>query len=368
MSNWIQNISRKQIFDLKPYVPGKPIEEVQRELGISDVIKMASNENPLGPSPLAVEAVGEALSLMNIYPDGSCFQLRRKLAGALGVEEKSIVLGNGSDELLKMIAETFINPEDEVIYGDPTFAEYEFAGLLMGAVIRAVPLIDYRYDLDGILNVVNPKTKIIFLCNPNNPTGTMVSRAELDGFTASLPPGVLLVIDEAYGEYAVSAEYPNGIDYVRQGRPVIVLRTFSKIYGLAALRVGYGITGMDIAAAMERVREPFNVNMLAQVGAAAALDDCGHLQRSRACNQEGKEYLYREISRMGLQCVPSETNFILVDTLQDCQTVFERMLRKGIIVRTGKVFGYPTHIRVTIGKPDQNTRFIKALQAVLEDK
>ncbi|HWP97928.1 MAG TPA: histidinol-phosphate transaminase [Syntrophomonadaceae bacterium] len=365
MSDWTRAMARGEIFNLKPYIPGKPVEEVQRELGLTDIVKMASNENPLGPSPLAVKALGEALDRIYMYPDANCFQLRDKMAAKLDVRERSIVIGNGSDELLKMIAEAFIHSGDEVIYADPTFAEYEFTALLMGACTRTIPLNNFGHDLEGILAVVNEKTRIIYLCNPNNPTGTVVTQAQLDRFIALLPETVLLVIDEAYGEYATNPEYPDGLRYVREDRPVIVLRTFSKIYGLAALRVGYGVTRTDIAAALERVREPFNVNMLAQVGATAALEDQEHLSRSLECNQQGKDYLYRELGRMGLKWVPTEANFVLVDTAQDCQKVYEQLLRQGIIVRSGNVFGYPTHIRVTVGLPDQNARFIKALKDVL---
>lgn len=367
MPNRSSNLARPEIFNLKPYIPGKPIEEVKRELGLTDVIKMASNENPLGASPLAAQAVREALNQLHIYPDSNCYYLRQKLAEKYGVTENMILLGNGSDEILRLIAETFLRPGDEVVFAMPTFIEYEFTALVMGAKCVAVPLKDDRHHLPAMLEAVNEATRIVYLCNPNNPTGTYVNRDELDRFVTSLPDDVILIVDEAYGEYATSEDYPEGLSYVREGRNVIVLKTFSKIYGLAALRVGYGLCRAELAALVQRVSEPFNVNLLAQTAAAAALDDAEHVRRSRANNVEGMQFLTRALDEMGLPWIASQANFLLIDTGRDCRTVFEKLLKKGVIVRSGDVYGYPRHIRVTVGRPQDNARFIRELAGILKE-
>ncbi len=366
MPDNMEKIARPEIFKLKPYIPGKPVEEVQREMGLTDIIKMASNENPLGSSPLAEAAVRESLGMLHVYPDANCYYLRQKMAAKLGLDGKSIIIGNGSDEILRLIAETFIHPGDEVIFAHPTFIEYEFTAQVMGATCVEVPLKNHRHDLPAMLDAVNERTRIIYICNPNNPTGTIVTRNEMSLFLDSLPDKVFVVMDEAYGEYNESADYPNSLEYLQDGRNIIILRTFSKIYGLAALRVGYAITDPELAGLIERVREPFNVNLLAQNAAAAALDDLQHVADSRANNNAGKAYLCRELGEMGLKWVPSEANFLLVDTGRNCRLVFESLLKLGIIVRSGDAYGYPTHIRVTVGLPEHNERFIRALKSVLE--
>ncbi|NLO20415.1 MAG: histidinol-phosphate transaminase [Syntrophomonadaceae bacterium] len=366
MQDFIKRQARPQIFNLKPYTPGKPVEEVKRELGIEDIIKMASNENPLGPSPLAVQALKESLDSIHVYPDGNCFYLKHKLAEFLDIQTNQLLLGNGSDELLKLLVETFVNPQDEVIFASPTFSEYEFTATIMGAKCIAVPLLNFKHDLTAMLDAIREQTKIIYLCNPNNPTGTIVSRAEMDGFMAQVPGDVLVVFDEAYFEYVESPDFAQGMDYLQDYSNVIVSRTFSKIYGLAGLRIGYMVAHPEIVAAVERITEPFNVNLLAQVGALAALDDSKHLSASQTVNREGKVYLYRQLEQMGLKYVPTEANFIFLDTGQDCQPVFRELLSRGVIVRTGDNFGFPTYIRVTIGNPEQNQRFIKTLQEILK--
>jgi histidinol-phosphate aminotransferase len=367
MPNRSVNLARPEIFNLKPYIPGKPIEEVKRELGLTDVIKMASNENPLGASPLAEKAVREAINLLHIYPDSNCYYLRQKLAEKYGVAENMILLGNGSDEILRLIAETFLRPGDEVVLARPTFVEYEFTALVMGAQCVAIPLKEDRHDLPAMLEAINGATRIVYLCNPNNPTGTYVNKSELDRWVASLPDDVILVIDEAYGEYATKEDYPDGLSYVREGRNVIVLKTFSKIYGLAALRIGYGLCRAELAALVQRVSEPFNVNLLAQVAATAALDDNEHVQRSRDNNAEGMQYLTRALDELGLPWIPSQANFLLIDTGRDCRSVFEKLLSKGVIVRTGDVYGYPRHIRVTVGRPQDNARLVRELIGILKE-
>jgi len=366
MSSFINDKARQEIFNLKPYIPGKPIEEVKRELGLQDIVKLASNENPVGTSPKAVKAIKDSLSELHFYPDSNCYYLKKKLASVTGIKEDGILIGNGSDELLKLVAETFLNKGDEVIFAEPSFVEYEFTAKIMGAKCIAVSLVNFKHDLGSMLSAVNERTKIIYICNPNNPTGTMVSADEIDSFMAQVPDDILVIFDEAYFEYVENPDFPKGLEYISQGKNVIIMRTFSKVYGLAALRIGYALTTPDIARAIERVMEPFNVNMLAQVAAIAALDDLEHVEKSQKVNSEGKQYLYNEFDKMGLKYVKTEANFVFVDTGKDCQEVFKKLLRKGIIIRTGDIFGYPTFIRVTIGIHDENIRFINGLKTILE--
>lgn len=365
MTDFVREKARQEIFTLKPYVPGKPIEEVKRELGIKDIIKLASNENPLGTSPLALAAVGRSLGQMHMYPDANCYELKKRLAEVIGIDQASIVIGNGSDEILMLLAMAFINRGDQIIYAKPSFAEYEFAAKIMGAECIEVPLRDFTHDLETFLEAITPKTKLVFICNPNNPTGTIVGAKALKDFMERVPEDILVVFDEAYMEYVESQEFSSGLQYVRAGRNAIVLRTFSKIYGLAGLRVGYGLTRPDIAQALEMITEPFNVNLLAQIGATAAIDDYQHIQQSRSVNSAGKKFIYSELTKMGLFYVPTESNFIFLDTGKDCQEVFRALLMRGIIVRTGDVFGYPSFIRVTVGTQAENERFIAGLKHVL---
>lgn len=364
MNDFIKTRARREIFDLKPYVPGKPIAEVKRELGLTDVIKLASNENPLGPSPRAQRAVADLLKAMHIYPDGSCFDLKQALAAHYGLKPAHFMTGNGSDELLRLLAETFLVPGDEVIIATPTFSEYEFVATVMGATTIKVPLKDFRHDLAAMAAAITPATKMIIICNPNNPTGSIVGRDEIATFMASVPEDVLVIFDEAYSEYAVSPDFASGREWMERGRHVVVLHTFSKLYGLAALRVGYGIGGEAIIAAVARVTEPFNVNALAQIAATAALNDLEHVQNSRRCNEAGKAFLYEKFQALGMTYVPTEANFIWVNVGMDCQAVFQALLRRGVIVRTGDVFGFPSYIRVTVGTDRENRRFIDELRAL----
>lgn len=366
MNDFIKAKARQEIFELKTYVPGKPIEEVKRELGREDIVKMASNENPLGASPKAVTAILDNLHRLNYYPDSNCYNLKEKMAVYWGIDAASFLIGNGSDELLRLIAETFINRDDEVIFADPTFAEYEFTAKIMGAKCIKVPLKDFRHDLEAMLAAVTEKTKIIYLCNPNNPTGTIFTRDEIEVFMEKVPQDVLIIFDEAYIEYADKQICLSGIEYLKKHRNVIVLRTFSKIYGLASLRIGYALTTPEIASAVKRVFEPFNVNTLAQVAAIAAIDDYSHVKNSLAANYRGKNYLYTALTEMGLNYVPTEANFIFVDTGQDSREVFNRLLQMGVIIRTGDIFGFPTFIRVTISTHSRNHRFIESLKTVLK--
>lgn len=355
---------------IKPYEPGKPLEEVERELGLSNVVKLASNENPLGPSPAALEAISKQLGRLHYYPDGNCFQLKTALIKKFGVQPDEVIIGNGTDELLILTSLAYINPGDEAIVAPPTFSEYEFALRLMGGVPRSVPLKgdQFCYDFDAIAGAVSDRTRLIFICSPNNPTGTTVQHEDLEDFLNSLPAGILVVLDQAYIEYVTDPSHPDGLGYIRQGRPLLVLRTFSKIYGLAGLRVGYAIAPAAVIADLNRVREPFNVNAVAQAAAAAALEDCDHLARSRDIVEKGRKQLAARFEQMGLKSVPSEANFCFVDVKRDSRQVFEALLRRGVIVRSGDIFGYPTHIRVTCGTEEQNERFLETLAEVLGQK
>lgn len=366
MSNFVNENARPEIFNLKPYVPGKPIEEVKRELGLDDIIKLASNENPLGGSPKGLQAIKDNLEQLHIYPDSNCYNLRTKLASFLKVSPDNLIIGNGSDELLKLLAETFLNKDDEVLLPQPSFAEYEFTATIMGGKCVSVPLKDFKLDLNGMLAAITDRTKIIYICNPNNPTGSIVAEEEIKDFMDKVPEHVLVVFDEAYFEYAENKSYQSGLSYVLQGRNAIVFRTFSKIYGLAALRVGYAITTPAIAGAVERVTEPFNVNMMAQVAATAAIDDQEHVKKSYDLNSQGKKYLYSEFDSMGLKYVETDANFIFVDTGKDSKELFNHLLKKGVIIRTGDIFGYPSFIRVTVGTMEENKRFIDSLKNILE--
>ena len=363
----INELVRPSILEIRPYVPGKPIEEVERELGLKDIIKLASNENPLGPSPKAVVAMQKEVEKVNYYPDSNCYYLKEALAQHLSLTLENIILGNGSDELLKLIAEAFLKEGEEVIYGSPSFSEYEFVTRVMAGKVVEVPLDNLTYDLKSIAGKINSQTKLIFLCNPNNPTGTMVKRQEVAEFMAQVPEDVLVVFDEAYFEYATDPEYPDGLDYVRQGRRAIVLRTFSKIYGLAGLRVGYGLATPDIIDCLMRVREPFNVNSVAQAGALAGLADQEWVQRAQQVNTEGRDYWCRELSAMGIDYAPTQANFLFINLKTSGAVVSQRLMEKGIIVRPGHFFGYPEYIRVTIGTKEQNERFIQVLGQVLAE-
>lgn len=360
-----KQIYRQTIMSIKPYVPGKPVEEVERELGISNVIKLASNENPLGPSPAAMQVLRELVPKVSAYPDGNCYYLKNALAAQLGVATEALIVGNGSDEIIKLIAEAFLELGEEAIVADPTFSEYDFAVKVMGGKTVTIPAVNMTHDLPSMAAAVTEKTKLVFVCNPNNPTGTIVRRAEVEKLLDSLPKGVIVVFDEAYYEYVFDREYPQTLDYVRQDRDVIVLRTFSKIYGLAGLRVGYGVARPELIGYLSRVKEPFNVNMPAQAAALAALGDNEHLARSRALNEEGKAFLAAEFTRLGLNFAPTEANFFWVNIAADCRKVFTQLLRQGVIVRTGDIFGAPDTIRVTIGTPEQNGRLTSTLEKVL---
>jgi histidinol-phosphate aminotransferase len=349
------------INSINPYVPGKPIEELERELGITGSTKLASNENPLGPSPLAVKALRRGISGLNRYPDGSCFYLRSALSEKLSVSGSDIIFGNGSNEIIELAVRTFLSPGDEAIMAQPSFVVYSMIVQAVKGKNIIVPLLDWRHDLEAIALKITDRTKIIFIANPNNPTGTINTRNEMDSFMEKVPEGVLVVVDEAYYEYVRSGDYADSMTYYRQGRNILILRTFSKIYGLAGLRVGYGIGKAEIITEMNKVRQPFNVNTLAQMAAAAALRDQTHVDKSKRTNERGLKYLYRGLKALKIHFIPSEANFIYVPLKYDTALqIYNDLLKEGVIVRP---MG-PRAIRITVGLPGENKRLIEALRKV----
>jgi len=356
------------ITDLVPYPPGKPLEEVEREYGIKGPIKLASNENPLGPSPKAQEAIRKALSSVHRYPDGSCYYLKERLSQLLEVSPAEIVVGNGSDDLIDFLIRVFIRPGYEVITSRPSFLVYTKMVQAVGGSNVVIPLSDYHHDLEAISRAVTPKTRLIFLDNPNNPTGTTIYQEDFDAFLRGLPDHLFVVLDEAYIDFARNKQTPRGTDYVRHDKRVIALRTFSKSYGLAGLRVGYGVMDKRVAGYLDRVRQPFNVNSLAQIGALAALDDYRHLEKTLNTVWQGMDFLTKALEGIGCEVMPSETNFILVDIGRDARMVYEDMLREGVIIRTMNIYGLPNHIRITVGLPEENSRCVEALRKALSDE
>ena len=357
---------RKTIENLEPYKPGKPISEVKRELGLSDVVKLASNENPLGCSPRAVKAIVDWTNDAGLYPNGNSTELRNALASKFNLSPSQFLFGAGTDQILEIIAQTYINPGDETIMGWPSFSRYEAVTRIMDGIIIKLPLTDdYRLDLDAFLDAINEKTRIIWVCNPNNPTGTIITEQEQREFLKNVPENILVVLDEAYYEYVQNSNYPRSVELLNEYDNIIVLRTFSKIYGLAGLRVGYAISNENIIACLNRVRGPFNVNAAAQAAAAASLNDQEFVQDSIKINQEGKQYLYRAFKDMGLEYIPANGNFIMVNVEKDSLQVFKDLLLKGVIVRSGDIFDMDNWLRITIGTPEQNTVLINALKSVL---
>ena len=346
------------------YKPGTPIEEVKRRYKLSSVIKLASNENALGPSPKAVAALRSAAASLHRYPDAACGELKARLARHLRVQPESLVIGNGSDELIVLALRAFVDPGDEVVVATPTFLIYELQSKACGAAVKVVPLKQYRYDLEAMKSAVTVHTKLVFIANPDNPTGTYVTKQELDDFFERLSPRTIVFLDEAYYEFAEARDYPQSIPYVTE-RSLIVARTFSKAYGLAGLRVGYGIMQPSIAAALEAVREPFNVNSLAQVAACAALEDATFLRQTRQVVKSGRTYLVKELQRLKLRYVPSATNFILIELGPAAADVAQALLKQGVIVREMSAWKLTGCIRVTIGKMPENQRFVRALARCL---
>ncbi len=358
--------SKPWIQSLQPYPPGKPIEELEREYGIRGSIKLASNENSLGPSPKAVEAMREALAGVHLYPDGGAFYLRRALAERYAVSPDQLLLGNGSNELIDLVVRAFVHQGDEAVVAQHAFVIYSMAVQSQGGRVVTVPAVDYGHDLEAMAAAVSDDTRVVFLANPNNPTGTMFRRAEWERFLAAVSEQTLIVVDEAYAEYVTDPEYPDAMAAVGDRRPMLVLRTFSKIHGLAGLRVGYAVGSPQVIELVNRLRAPFNVNSLAQCAALAALADQEHVARSRQMNSEGMRQLEAGLTDLGVEWVPSAANFILA-RVGDVATVYEQLLRRGVIVRPVGVYGLPEHVRVTIGTSAENQRFLEALAAVLAE-
>jgi len=349
---------------IRPYPPGKPLEEVERELG-HPAIKLASNENPLGPSPKALEAIRNCLGRVHLYPDGHGYYLRRKLAECHELDMDQIILGAGSTDLIELVSKTFLTAGDEGITSESAFYISRLAMEEMGAGLVLTPLRDMTFDLAAIARAVTQRTKVIYLGNPNNPTGTMFTAEDLDRLLDALPPRVLVVLDEAYYDYVQHPDYSHSLDYVRAGKNVLVLRTFSKVHGLAGLRIGYGVGHRELIEALNRIRSPFNANSVAQVAALAALDDREHLARSIESNIQEMKFVTEELTLLGVRYTPSVGNFLLIDTGRDCEEDFVRLLHEGVIVRPMKLYGFPTSVRVTVGTHPDNERFLEALRRVM---
>ncbi len=350
------------ILSIKPYSPGKPLEELEREYGIADSIKLASNENPLGPSPMALEAIKQVMPRLNRYPDGSGHDLIRKISDHIGVSPQHIVLGNGSDEIIGMLAIALLQPGDEVILPNPSFLMYEIMVRGAGAVPVFVPLTSLSIDLNRILEQITPKTRMIFLCNPNNPTGTIITQKDFEKFIKKISDEIIVVVDEAYIEFVRDQNCAVSFEYMDDLTPLVTLRTFSKLYGLAGLRIGYGVMPAAIADILNRIRLPFNANSLAQVAAGAALGDNNFIEKVISIIHEGLDFLYDSLDRLGIKYFPSQTNFFLIDVLKDADKIYEDLLKQGVIVRSMKSYGYPNYIRVNVGLHKENVRFLKALE------
>ncbi|MEE8076817.1 MAG: histidinol-phosphate transaminase [Candidatus Binatia bacterium] len=364
--NFIERVP-EYIRTLIPYSPGKPIEEVEREYGIGDSVKLASNENPLGPSPKAVRAMAERLHQLHLYPDGDCFYLKRALAARLGVPPDQLIFGNGSNELIELAVRTFMQPGDEAVMAHQAFIVYRLVVQGAGGLAKIVPLNNFTHDLEAMGRAITPRTRLVFLANPNNPTGTIYRKREWEEFLGRMSPEVLLIVDEAYFEYVWDSDYPDSLVYQKEGRVILTVRTFSKLYGLAGLRIGFGVGTAEMVGLMHRIRQPFNVNAAAQWAALAALEDQEHVKKSFEVNREGMDFLTEELRRLGLEQVPSQANFILI-RVGNGQELFHQLLERGVIVRSMGGYDLPDYIRVTIGKMDENIRFIKELEDILKVK
>lgn len=360
---------KKYIRDSRPYEPGKPIKELQREYGIRDVIKLASNENPLGPSGKAIRAMRRAIRDVHLYPEASCFYLSNRLAQELEIDPGHILFGNGSNEIIELIARGFLSEGDEVLSSEATFLVYPILSQVCGATFRAVPMKDFRYDLQAMAKAITSKTKVIFIANPNNPTGTYVTAAEVEDFLSKVPENVVVCFDEAYVDFVDANDFPKTPAFVKSGRKnVVVLRTFSKAYGLAGLRIGYGLASKEMIAYLHKVRQPFNVNSVAQAAATAALDDTFFRWRTKWLVVRGRKFFYRKLDKLGLECLPSQANFILVNTKTDGQELYNYLLRRGMIVRPMAAYQLPEWIRITIGRRSQNVQLVRLLKAYFSKK
>lgn len=356
---------KQNILKVKPYIPGKPIEEVKRELGLKSVIKLASNENPYDASPRVLRAMTAASRTVNRYPDGACHYLRKELSARLKVNQNQIIFGNGSDEVIVLAVRAFVREGDEVVIAKPSFLIYEIASLIEGAKVCGVPLKNFRYDLEGMKHAVTAKTKIIFVGNPDNPAGTYIPRSDLKKFITEIRKDILIFIDEAYFEYVHANDYPNGIEFIKDHANVVVTRTFSKMYGLAGLRVGFGIGDPAVIDVLNRLREPFNVNSIAQAAAIACLKDKKYYQGIAKSVEEERRFLYAGFEKLDIHYEESHTNFVLLRVKNDSTVVSQALLKKGVIIRDMNAWGLKNYIRITIGSRKENRILLKALQEVL---
>ena len=352
---------------LVPYQPGKPISELERELGLTEIVKLASNENPLGPSEKVKQAIQASFADLSRYPDGNGFALKSVLSAKWGVDNNQITLGNGSNEILELLARAFLTTEHEVIFSQHAFAVYPLVTQAVGAQARVVPAIDYGHDLSGMLAAITDKTRLLFIANPNNPTGTYLTEQALSEFLAAVPEHVICVLDEAYYEYVAKDDYPDSITWLAQYPNLVITRTFSKAYGLAGLRVGYSLSSPEMADILNRVRQPFNNNALALVAAEVALSDVGYLEATVALNNAGMQFLTGNFLTMGLPWIESVGNFVSVDLLREANSINTALLHKGVIVRPVANYEMPNHLRISIGTASENDFFIRALKAVLAD-
>ena len=357
----------EHISAIKPYVAGKPIEEVEREYGIQNSLKLASNENPLGPSPMAVAAIHQVLGNLHRYPDAGGYELTHAIAEKYNLDRGNIVLGNGSDDIIALLATVFLKPADEVILPQPSFLFYEISLRSSGALPIWVPLKSYKTDLAGMIQKISPKTRMIFLNVPHNPTGSIILKRDFEDFLAEIPPQIVIVLDEAYIEFTSDPNCVNSLDFLKTDKPIVGMRTFSKAFGLAGLRVGYGVMPPALAELLHRVRQPFNVNTLAQAAATAALDDAEFLKRTINLVHDELEFIYAALDKLKRPYIRSQANFLMVEIgkSQTADKVFEKMLMHGVIVRSMSAYGYPQHIRVNIGKHEENIRFLEALEKVI---
>lgn len=358
---------RPELENLQPYPPGKPIEEVEREYGITNIVKLASNENPYGPSPRATEAIAQELAQLHLYPESGCFYLRKELAAHLGVEEPYLFFGNGSDEIVALMTMAFLDETSNVVCSERTFIRYEMGATSMGSRTKHVPMKDWHHDVDGLFAAVDTDTRFVFVANPENPVGSAVSGAEICRLLEGVPANVMVVLDEAYYEFARDwADYPDSVAMLREFPNLVILRTFSKAYGIAGIRLGYAMANPEVWSVVDRVRPPFNVNRLAQAGALAAIKDVEHLRKTVEGNAAGRQYLYESFDGLGLEYVPSHANFVLVNMKRPAIPVYESLLRHGVIVRPMGFYQLPEHLRVSVGLEQENRSFVDALIRVLK--
>jgi histidinol-phosphate aminotransferase len=361
----MKKLIRDSVLKIEHYQPGLPLEVLKKEIDLGrEICKLASNENSLGPSPLAIDAVKKSLEDGHFYPDNRCVFLRNRIADYLGISPKTLCIGNGTTELIFLMGVAFLDPGDTFIISESSFIMAKIVAQVMDCRLIEVPLKGYRHDLDTILQTINSDTKIVYLDNPMNPIGTLITQEEVSEFMEKIPEDIVVAFDEAYYEYVIKDGFPNTLKYIEEGRNVIVFRTFSKLYGLAGLRVGYCAAKEDFVNAIQSVSPPFAVNRFAQIGAAAALKDKEHIKKTKEMNESGKKFLYENFDKMSVFYIPSETNFITIDVKKNAEGICEELQKSNVIVRPLTMYGKPTFLRVTIGTPEQNKRFINAFKKI----